>query len=57
MDVYATSQIPHRAWFSDNSDESLSPCAPSVLTLCTKVERSKSNRNTLTTLTYRCTFL
>ncbi|KIM90299.1 hypothetical protein PILCRDRAFT_812044 [Piloderma croceum F 1598] len=39
MDVrVAMSQIPQRAWLSDDSYESLSPCTLSVLKLSIKVE-------------------
>jgi hypothetical protein len=55
-DVYAMSQIPQRAWLSEESDELLSQCT-SVLKLSIRVERSESNRGPLTTLTYRRTFL
>jgi hypothetical protein len=53
----AMSQILQRAWLSDDSDESLSPCTLSVLKLSIKVECSKSNHGTFTTLTYRRTLL
>jgi hypothetical protein len=57
MDVcIAMPQIPQRAWLSDDSGESLSPCT-SVLRSSIRVERSESNRRTLTTLTYPRTFL
>jgi hypothetical protein len=51
-DVYAMSQTPQRARLSDDSDESPSSCTLSVLKLTIRVERSESNRRTLTTLTY-----
>jgi hypothetical protein len=52
--VAIRSQIQQRAWLSDYSDEWLGPCTLSVLRLSIKVERSKSNRGTLT---YRRTLL
>jgi hypothetical protein len=45
-----------RSFSSDNYDESLSPCT-SVLKSNIRVERSESNRGTLTTLIYPRTFI